>query len=168
MSRALAPMLAALSGRTRTTRTRAICRGLGACGGVVSPTVRLGPVAEETAHTGLLLAVLDQENSETRLVGVGHLDELKPASRGEGLGAQGLALGMPPGHAAAGLEQPLAPGPGETDRQGLILGQRLGSLDEHPGEPDIDHERLFLCLASQERGPTDEGNSELTENALRG
>jgi len=73
---------------------------------------------------------------------------------------------MPPGHAAAGLEQPLAPGPGETDQQGLILGKRLGSLDEHSRESDVDHEGLFLRLAPQERGPTHEGNSKLTENAL--
>jgi len=116
---------------------------------------------------GVPPAVLEEQGAQSLAIRLGHLDELEPTAGREVLGAERRALRVPPGNAAPRLEEPLAPRPGEADREVLVVREGLGALHEDAGEPDVDYEHLFLRIAAQQAGAADEGNAELSENAVR-
>jgi hypothetical protein len=73
---------------------------------------------------------------------------------------------MPPGDAAAGPHGDLAVREREADLDLLAHLQGVAPLDEHPLEPDVDREHVFLVVRELERGPPDVGDAELAENTL--
>ena len=81
-TRATAPTLAGVSGRTRTTRKRHPSCPSGA--GIVPHPLRVGPVAEETPHPRVLATVVLEVGAQPRAVGLGHLQELQARARRAG------------------------------------------------------------------------------------
>src|SRR5262249_29075038 len=124
------------------------------------------PVPEEVSDPGMLAAMLHQLLAYSNAIRFGHLDELKSGSGRECLRLQRLLSRMPPSDPAARLDADLAPGPGQRDLGGVSDRKRLGLLDEHAREPQVDRENLPRGAPMDQDGLAHERNAQGPKNVL--